>query len=356
MKVMILCGKYGMGHFNAALAIKEQLELDLENVEVQIEDFIAFAFPGIHKIMYQGFHFFTTKTPKFYSKAYNQVASNEHNPVYSQIMLLQLVRFLKIHNPDVIVCTLPEIARIVSLYKKKYKSNIPLITSITDITTFYEWINYGSDLYLAPTNSVRKFLLQYGIKDETILISGIPVKQKFHHIQKIPMNKKQLLIMGGGLGNIPLDYQFYELLSKHDDIEVNVLCAKNVELYQYLLNRYNNIFPVSFCNNVDEYMSKADLVITKTGGITTFECIYSKLPVLTYIPFLPQEKRNAEFLERKKLGKIMWDNDKNPYELVISLFSSDEVKEMTLNMEYIRNQFDLSYSQRIKELYERGKK
>lgn len=350
MKVTILCGKFGMGHLSAAIALQEQLEKDIPNVEVNIYDFIKYAFPGINKIMYTGFQILTTKTTRFFEKAYRNSASNDLNPLYLKYMVMQFARFIKKDNPDIIISTLPEVARVVSEYKKRHRSNIPLVTCITDITKFYEWVNYKSDLYLVPSASVRKFLVGYGISNNIIMTSGIPVKQKFHNLKKITKEKKQLLIMGGGIGNIPLPDEFYEMISKHKNIEVTVLCAKNTQLYEKLLNKYANIKPLMFVNNVEEYMACADLVITKTGGITTFECIYARLPIITYRPFLPQEKLNAEFLEKNQAARIMWDTD-NPYNIVLELFESNLSTIMAQNMDYIKNQLDGNISQRIYELH-----
>ena len=51
-------------------------------------------------------------------------------------------------------------------------------------------------------------------------------------------------------------------------------------------------------------MAWADLVLTKPGGITMFESIFSELPILAWEPFLEQEKNNARFLVKRGLGRV----------------------------------------------------
>ena len=46
---------------------------------------------------------------------------------------------------------------------------------------------------------------------------------------------------------------------------------------------------IGYTNEVDKYMKEADLILTKSGGITTFEAIYSETPMYIVTPFLSQE-------------------------------------------------------------------
>ena len=45
-------------------------------------------------------------------------------------------------------------------------------------------------------------------------------------------------------------------------------------------------------------------MLTKPGGITIFESIFSELPILAWEPFLEQEKRNARFLVERGMGRV----------------------------------------------------
>ena len=65
-----------------------------------------------------------------------------------------------------------------------------------------------------------------------------------------------------------------------------------------------NIRVIGFTDRVYEYMAWADLVLTKPGGITMFESIFSELPILAWEPFLEQEKNNARFLVKRGLGRV----------------------------------------------------
>ncbi|MBF0846874.1 UDP-diphospho-muramoylpentapeptide beta-N-acetylglucosaminyltransferase, partial [Streptococcus danieliae] len=123
------------------------------------------------------------------------------------------------------------IAAAEALYKENYKTKTKLVTCITDISYFYEWVCPASDLVLAPIQEVKNYLINSGIDQDKILVSGIPVKESFYKFEKIITDKFQLLLMGGGLGNIPIDKEFYKKIESRADIETTVLCAKNKKLY-----------------------------------------------------------------------------------------------------------------------------
>ena len=56
---------------------------------------------------------------------------------------------------------------------------------------------------------------------------------------------------------------------------------------------------------VYRYMEKADLIVTKPGGITLFESIFAELPLATIAPTLMQEIHNAEFIEANAIGRVI---------------------------------------------------
>ena len=51
-----------------------------------------------------------------------------------------------------------------------------------------------------------------------------------------------------------------------------------------------------YTNKINEYMRNADLIVSKSGGITLFEAIYSETPIYVVNPFLMQEVKNARFI------------------------------------------------------------
>ena len=78
----------------------------------------------------------------------------------------------------------------------------------------------------------------------------------------------------------------------------------NDKLFQRLNGRYENIEAVPFTREVEKYMARAHLMLSKPGGITCFEAIAARLPILAWQPFLQQEQENADFLVRHGMARI----------------------------------------------------
>ena len=60
-----------------------------------------------------------------------------------------------------------------------------------------------------------------------------------------------------------------------------------------------------FTEEVEKYMARACLMLSKPGGITCFEAIAARLPILAWQPFLKQEQENADFLVRRGMARIV---------------------------------------------------
>lgn len=91
--------------------------------------------------------------------------------------------------------------------------------------------------------------------------------------------KKHLLIMGGGLGLIPGSSRLLKRLNEETCFEVTLIAGKNRSLEKRVRRKYENINVVGFTDKIADYMVAADPVLTKPGGITTFEAIASRTPM-----------------------------------------------------------------------------
>ena len=180
-----------------------------------------------------------------------------------------------------------------------------MVTCVTDLTSHSEWIHRVTDCYLVGTEEIKERLAAKGVNRDIIYVTGIPVRAEF----KLPVHRgdrqqRNLLIMGGGLGMMPKKDSFYEALDTLPGVHTTIITGRNQKLYDRLVDKYENIRVIGFTDRVYEYMAWADLVLTKPGGITMFESIFSELPILAWEPFLEQEKNNARFLVKRGLGRV----------------------------------------------------
>lgn len=310
MKILILTGNFGMGHYSASYSIEEQLKSTIENSDVTIVDIFDYTLPHISKLIYRSFSLLINRASICYNIFYKYTESGKEfsKPILGDYFYKSLKQLLLITKPTVIISTIPYFSQLVSHYKAKSSCQIPLITCITDISSHSEWINDQTDCYLVGSPSLQLELIEKGIPQDKLHVIGIPVKLAFKSQSVFPQQCKEhkyLLIMGGGLGLLPKSKKFYQELNSLKNIKTTVIMGGNKKLFQKLHGKYENIEVIGFTDQVYHYMKQADLIISKPGGITVFEAIHSELPMLIIEPFLQQEIKNANFINYHRLGRII---------------------------------------------------
>jgi len=206
MNILILTGKFGMGHFSAALSLQE--ELQREGHHVRLIDFINYALPEVAPALYRGFDLLVTYGGGLYNLVHRMTRDAE-SAAPGQFAR----RFGELLSAptDVVVSTHPACSAAVSQYKDRRHSRIPLVTCVTDITCHSEWLHAGTDFYLVPTASVRDGLIAKGVDPMRVEVTGVPVRGCFAGEDwDRPSDHRELLIMGGGLGLMPRKDAFYE--------------------------------------------------------------------------------------------------------------------------------------------------
>lgn len=337
MNILILSGAFGMGHNVVAKAIEQEIKGRSSDGEVVIVDLIQYIYPERSKILYSMFNIVAAR----YHGVYNFInKSFEKGELIHRIpteVLRSVDQLIKTHEPDVIICTLPLCGRIISEYKKKVGSKIPMATCITDVSAHKGWFSEGSDLYFVPTYSVKKKMVDKGIEEGSIYVTGIPVRQEFLNSRNDRKGQgncnKEILIMGGGLGLLPDMDALMESIGNMENMHVTIITGNNKKAYENLREKYEGVEVVGFTDRVSDYMKRADILISKPGGITLFEALATQTPMLVIRPFLDQEQRNARHIQKKGLGKVFWEE---PSTSDIANFIGNEVEQERIRRNMIR--------------------
>lgn len=344
MNILILTGKFGMGHWAASQSLRQQLLSGFPDAEVTVIDFPAYAMPGVSDVMYKSFQLLVSYGSPLFNTYYKATSLGhpDARPPFEDLFLDKLTELLYQYRPDAVIATHPLCAQIVSRLKEKnkYRLDLPLITCVTDVSSHPEWINRNTDCYLVPSREVLESLAEKGVNPAKICVTGIPVRQEFH---KLPRRQKgtyrKLLIMGGGLGLLPTSDTFYQELNSIPDIHVTIITGRNERLLRRLRGRWENIEVIGYTDRVWEYMKEADMIVTKPGGITLFESIFAQVPIFTWQPSLCQEKNNARWLVQMGIGWVA-EHDNCAGEIRTILQDEKKLTQAAVCMGKLREQLE----------------
>ncbi len=345
MNILILTGKFGMGHWSAAQSLRQQLLASHSGTTVEVMDFPAYALPNLSGLLYKFFNLMVSHGRHIFNLYYRATGKGRPNihPPFEGIFLDRLTELLDQKRPDVVIATHPLCAQLVSRLKEKAGEeqnplDLPLITCVTDVSTHPEWINCNTDCYLVPSGEVRRSLVSCGVDPGLVCVTGIPVREEFRHLSRHREGKeRELLIMGGGLGLLPKDPAFYEALNRIPHTHTIIVTGHNRRLYKRLLGKWENIQVEGYVGQVWDYMARADLIVSKPGGITLFEAIFARVPILTWPPTLQNERNNARWMEEKGIGWVA-GSDNCAGEIQEILLDRARLSAAAYHMECLRRQ------------------
>lgn len=351
MNILILTGKFGMGHWSAAQSLRQQLLGSRPDTSVEVVDFLAYALPNLSGIMYKGFNLMVSRGRHIFNMYY-RITGEGHtdvHPFFEGIFLDRLAELLSSQCPDVVIVTHPLCAQLVSRLKEKAEDmsgnregddplDLPLITCVTDVSTHPEWINRNTDCYLVPSEEIRRSMVKKGVDPSLVCVTGIPVRNEFLHLSHHSEGKRrELLIMGGGLGLLPKDTAFYDALNRIPHTHTTIITGRNRRLYKRLYGRWENIQVEGYVGQVWDYMANADLIVSKPGGITLFEAIFARVPILSWPPALQNERNNARWMVEKGIGWVA-GSENCAEEIQEILMDKGRLASAAYHMECLRRQ------------------
>ncbi|HEY0428289.1 MAG TPA: glycosyltransferase [Pyrinomonadaceae bacterium] len=201
---------------------------------------------------------------------------------------------------------------------------IPLVTVVTD-PCYGFWKGWACDdvsLYLVANEGARQQLIDYGITSEKIKIAGMPIHPKFHELSEIDAQnarkafgldpeKFTVFVNAGWVGGGNIPQIFREFVRGDLDVQAIFLAGKNEELRLEAEEIAKTAkFPVKvigYSDEIEKLMQSADVMISKLGGLTTFEALACRLPIIAdaTTPPMPQEAGTVNMIKERGAGILL---------------------------------------------------
>jgi processive 1,2-diacylglycerol beta-glucosyltransferase len=213
------------------------------------------------------------------------------------------------YEPDWIVCTHFLPAEIISDLKAEKKLDIQQAIVVTDFDLHAMWLCREYEQYFVALDETKEYLRTLGFDTERITVTGIPIDPVFSETKdKREMRAKYgldadlptIILSAGGAGVGAMETLIDAIASIEQPVQVLAMCGRNEDLRTKLDRRVSKdsvrVIPVGYTTDMDEYMSAADLVVGKPGGLTTCEALAKGLVFVIVNPIPGQEERNSDHL------------------------------------------------------------
>lgn len=317
MRVLIYYASIGSGHLSAARAIEAAL-LDMHpEVEVILTDVFsnqgrssgapellsalaASAFPGVYDWSWR---------------------TGSGRPVFQLSCSLPVLRkrvldrFEQI-QPDLVICTHVLPCAILSSERKR-RPGVPIMAISTDFQANLFWPLKDIAAYVVATEDSARNLRQRGVPDGRVYPFGIPIVWQGLSTMEVGCSVARLsiLVIAGGkrMGSyLPIQRLVYRLARQvaalpRLGIDWEFVLGSNRWMKRRLEEAIGHPHHLSLNGLVDdmhERMGRADLIVTKPGGLTLAEAFAAGKPVLLLAKGAGQEAANTRAVLSHRAGVL----------------------------------------------------
>ena len=313
---MVLSASAGAGHVTAANALEGALRESGIAREVINIDVLTKVSPFMRSVYSKQYIRLVNRAPHLLGAIYDATDHagrfDGRRMTFDVANALPMLRLLTNEKPDLVVSTHFLASELAAFATRRKRLDAYLATVITDFDAHAFWLSDPVDHYFTAMEDTARQLEHLGVSSQNISITGIPISVKFADAPTKAQARKQLglrddmpviLISTGGFGVGPVVETVESVMLCQSQFQTVVMCGKNEKLKTQLMlmksndpSYFRHFHPAGHTDSMQVYMAAADLMIGKSGGLTSSESLASKLPMLIVSPIPGQEERNANHL------------------------------------------------------------
>lgn len=343
MKLLILSASAGAGHLRAAQALEAACREMRSDIEIRNHDTLDFT-PRIFKKWYAQSYLQTVNhIPKVWGYFYDYYDRKTSTSKTAKVMRLldrfnaaALYKLVDEFRPDRILTTHFLPSNVLLSSKRRERATLPPVSvCVTDYDIHFFWIHPDVNRWYVGSEEVRWQVHRKGVPLDRIVVAGIPIHPVFSKertrvaaAQAAGLDPKMptVLVLSGGFGVGHVADTVAEVLKTPGDFQVAVVCGRNEELKKQLSALQapsgKRLEVRGFVTDMENYLTSADFVVTKPGGLSVSEAIARGCPIVAYAPIPGQEERNCDYLMES--GAAVKAKDPATLEFKIRLLLTDE--------------------------------
>ena len=232
-----------------------------------------------------------------------------------------IAAFLKTEKITKLVCLHEILIPLARIAIDRVQPDIPLISLVMDPFTAHPlWFYTKNTELIVFSHKLKKEAIErYGFAPERVHQFPLMLSQRFNRRYTaeekiaakqrhgIPLNKKIVLMVGGGEGLKSTLALVNAFIFQHCPAHLVVICGKNKILKTQLelllkTTQISNIQVFGFVSTMPDFINAADCVITKSGPATIMEILSAGKPLILASYVRGQELGNKLFVTNNQLG------------------------------------------------------
>jgi 1,2-diacylglycerol 3-beta-galactosyltransferase len=324
-RILILMSKTGGGHLASAQAIQATFaELYGNEVEVTIVDLLMDYLPWPMREAPKSYGWIANRTPWLWGTLYRAGHTAWiADPIIEATVRLSATSIMEMllhYRPDLIVSVHPLVQELALHALERLRAKIPYCIVVTDLATVHPlWFDPEATRCYVASETAYQTGISSGLRPDQLRMFGLPVRPVFAKLSRpraelraelgMHPDLPAVLLVGGGdgIGRVAVIARAIgRRLGAHRTPlgQMIVVCGRNKRLQTTLANEPWTV-PVQvhgFVNNMSDWMSASDCIVTKAGPGTIAESLIRGLPILLS-GFIPgQEEGNVPYVVDNEVG------------------------------------------------------
>lgn len=316
-RILLISAKAGAGHIRAAAAVEAAARLHHPGVDIRNIEALEYTNAAFRRVFTKTYERLSADLPSLWKVIYEGLErkpvdskAKRLNALFDRMNAKPLLRLVREYDPDVIIATHYMAGEILGPRRLDGTLRAPLNVVLTDYDIHTMWLQDGVDRYFVATPEMENAMRAKGVGRAEVHVTGIPIMPVFSepYPSRAEMRRRlglrveppTVIVVAGGFGSANLKDTLLALAGGIDNAQLLAIAGRNVEaktdIDAVAAAHPGKVVSYGFVNNMHELMAAADFIVTKSGGLTSSECLAMGLPMVVYNPIPGQEERNADFL------------------------------------------------------------
>ncbi|MGH9356134.1 MAG: MGDG synthase family glycosyltransferase [Terriglobia bacterium] len=339
-KILILTTSHGAAHRRASEAMRKAFfELD-PRIEITVMDAIEHCARWF-RAYYDSYEIPLRLWPGLWRRIEQvQYRQTSTNPLWLyRLGGRPLFKTLRETVPDIVIATEVGVCELAALYKREFRARY-FLAGLELMDFNRAWVQPEVDLYPVVHSDFAAELQAAGAPASKIVVSGTPIDPAFARLPDRQSIRERLavrsdlalvLVLFGGTGFGKPRRIVAQLEKINKPFQVVFIAGKNRALQAELENLCRGVAgwrALGWVGNIHEWMTAADLLLSKPGGATLMEACACGLPLLAFDPLPGNEERTCRWIE--KWGAGVWIKSPDQISSTIERLLNDDQERASL--------------------------